>query len=207
LTNAGDVDWALWDDKSGTAQSEPFAPTNSKNVGSHIISGVSSTPAGTVRGPSSSDPTLAISYSDGVSPTSQTSATTGVVFDSTLDSNGSGISFTITGDPTRVLTASILVTGFAATGTLTAQLPGATPYTDSSGVYAGSRSVLVYTLNFQPAAAGQNLSVSYTSSVNASNGNVDLQAVAVSAVPEPTAIGLCGLACVGLLARRRRTAG
>ncbi len=193
LTTTGATTWAIWDDQNGTSQTAPYAATNTKNINSGLISGMSAL-TGSPRGITGTFPSATYSYTDGVSPTSNSSVI-GAVIDSNVGSVGDGVKLTITGSPGVTEMADIFVVGFDATGQLTASLSDGTTYTNSSFTYSGSRTMSEYILTFQPPATGPStLTVSYAvSALNGASSNVGIQGVALSLVPEPSAFTLAGI--------------
>jgi hypothetical protein len=202
LTADGPVDWAIWDYQVGTA-GVSGAPSNRKSGVTPVIANISGV-LGTPRGITGSVGSPKYTYTDGTSPASQTAASIGAITDTSVNIVGSGVKFAVTGDPTRLETVNVLVTGFSAVGMFTATLNGAPVYTDSSKSYSNSRSPVTYTLTFQPDSAADLLQISYTiKSLNAGgSSNVDVQAVAVIA-PEPMSLGMVIVMGMVLGLRRR----
>lgn len=210
LTNQGSRDWAVWNYTTNpiNGTQKTIAPSNRK---AGVIPAISSatTLVGAARGTTSTPPTLTYSYVDGTSPTTLSNVTQSVLFDASLNDPNAGFTFTITGGPAGVAeVAKLYLTGFSATPQLTVSLPGAADYVDQSVAYPNNaRPVSVYTINFTPDNTGDLLTVRYqTSAGSTTNGNVDLQAVAVSPapIPEPGSALLFAIAGTGCLARRRR---
>jgi hypothetical protein len=206
LTAEGPRDWAVWNYQGSTINNTKIAPpSNRKADVTPVISSVT-TLLGNARGTPNSLPTMKYSYSDGVSPTSLSNGVQGIVFDSTLNNTGSGITFNITSGAAGVPeTVKLFLTGYGSQPTLTVSLPGADDYVNSDVTYpAIGRPVSVYTINFTPDHDGDLLSVNYQATTNSNaNANVDLQAVAV-AVPEPASLGIAVLGVGALLSRRSR---
>jgi len=202
LTAKGTTDWAIWDYQSSSTGTSG-APSNRRLGGSAI--GNMSAALGTPRGITGTVPVQNYTYTDGTSPTSATGSVIGAITDTSINVVGSGVKLNITGDPTTPETVTVYVTGFNAIGTFTAQLNGATTYTDSTPSFGATRTPAVYTLTFQPNLVTDTLQLSYTiSTLNAGgNANLDLQAVTVAAVPEPCALGLLAAGGLQLLRRRR----
>jgi hypothetical protein len=204
LTTDGTFDWAIWNYTTNPINGTNNIPaSNRKNGVTALISNVT-TLLGNGRGTTTTTPTQTYTYTDGVSPTSITNATQGEVFDTTLNNSNAGVSFTITAGQAGVPeTVKVFLTGFQATPTFTATLPGAPTYTDSSFTYVGSRPPRMYTLNFTPDNTGDLLTITYKIGTSTDAfSNVDLQAVTVA--PEPASLGLLAAAAGGLLLRRRR---
>jgi hypothetical protein len=205
LTADGPVDWAIWDYQAGSAGGSG-APSNRKTGVTPVIGNVSGV-LGTPRGITGTVTSPKYTYTDGTSPTSQTAASIGAITDTSINSVGSGVQFAVTGDPTKLETVNVLVTGFNSVGMFSATLNGAPVYTDSSKSYSSTRVPVTYTLTFQPDSAADVLQISYTiKSLNTGgNSNVDLQAVTVIA-PEPTSLAVVGVIGTiwGLRRRERR---
>ncbi len=206
LTTEGAFDWAIYDNTGGATAS--ISPTNTKS-GSSVLNTAALTAVtvgNSVRGTSSKGAEL-FTYTNGTSPTSQTNATVAEVFDSTLDLVGTGVKFSVAGDPLVTRTLKVWATGFNGQGTLTATLPGAANQLALSQLYTASKVPTLFTITYLPDNPGDNLGISYVMTTDtggaATSSHVGIQAVAV-AVPEPTsAITLLGgLAFV--LSRRRR---
>jgi hypothetical protein len=202
LTAQGPVDWAVWDYQvSGSGANG--APSNRKLGGTAI--GNASAVNGTLRGITGTTLAPRYSYTDGTSPTSANSVLMGAITDTTLNTAGPGVRFSVTGDPLRTRTVQVFVAGFMATGLFTATLNGAPVYTDHQP-FGGTRTDALYTLDFKPDSVTDVLQMSFViESVNAggTNANVDLQAITV-AVPEPASWSVLGVGVVGLMRRRRR---
>jgi hypothetical protein len=197
LTTAGTLDWAIWN--IGTTSITPRLPSNTKKDGLGAISAISPVGGGSVRGYSQL-PTELYSYTDGTNPTTLTSSTQNFASNSVLDSVGHGVSLTITGDPTQMYKVDIWTSGFNAIGTLTATLNGATTYSDSNS-YGALKTPAVYSFIFQPDSAEDLLTIEYVMTTdNGNSAHVGIQAVTISAIPEPAATvllvgGLGALAC------------
>ena len=164
-----------------------------------------------MRGSSTSTTVERYSFSDGTSPTSGTNASlAGLIFNSDIGTlaAGKGLQLSIAGDPALERIITLYLGGFGATGNLTLTLNGvALPVTDSSQVFTSTnpKHIAIYTVRFQPDFAADTLTVQYTASAvtDTVNGHVGLQAVTVSAVPEPGTSILGGVGAL-LLCRRRR---
>jgi len=206
LTAEGPRDWAVWNYQQGSVNGTKTAPPSNRKTGVTPVIGDVTTLLGNARGTPNSLPTMKYSYSDGVNPTTLTSTSQGIVFDSTLNNSGSGFTFNITSGAAGVPEAvKLFLTGYGSQPTLTVSLPGVDDYSNSDVTYPATvRPVVVYTINFTPDHDGDPLTVTYRATANDNtNANVDLQAVAV-AVPEPTSLGVVALGLGALLARRRR---
>lgn len=203
LTTDGTIDWGIWDYQSSGAGTSG-APSDRK-LGSLFI-GNASALLGTPRGITGTSAPPTYTFTDGTSPVSGTGISIGALTDTSINTLGSGFKLNITGNPLLTETVRVYLDSFAAVGTMTATLNGATTYTDSSGsAPASSRLPFVYTFTFQPNSVSDQLQLSYSiSTLNGGSANVDLQAVTVA--PEPASMGLAGVAGLLLLARRRRAA-
>ncbi|EDY18031.1 protein of unknown function DUF1555 [Chthoniobacter flavus Ellin428] len=215
LTGTGGIDWALWNDMSSTAVSS-FAPTNwkaSDPLGLHSVnitpvSVVGQSTSNFVRGSSLTTATT-FSYSDGSSPASA-SGTSGLVFNNDLNFSNVGVQLQVKGDPTQLLQLDIWAGGFAATGNLTLTLPNATPVTLTSQAYSSitPKDATLFTVFYQPDSASDLLTIAYTSTNTTTSGHVGIQAVSISAVPEPaTGTLLIGALALGGFSRRRKAIG
>lgn len=214
LTATGGIDWALWNDVSGTAVSS-FAPTNWKAtdpLGLHTVNITPVSVAGqasstSVRGSSLTTATT-FSYTDGSSPASA-SGTSGLVFNNDLNFSNVGVQLQVKGDPTQLLQLDIWAGGFASTGNLTLTLPNAAPVTLTSQAYSSftPKDATLFTVFYQPDSATDLLTIAYTSTNTSASGHVGIQAVSVSvaAVPEPAtgALLLGALALCGFTRRRK----
>src|SRR4051812_41387563 len=96
LTAAGPVDWAIWDYQAA-AQGTTGAPSNRKLGGTAI--GNASAVNGTLRGITGTTLAPRYSYADGTSPTGASSVLIGAITDTTLNTAGPGVKFSVTGDP------------------------------------------------------------------------------------------------------------
>jgi hypothetical protein len=208
----GNADWAYWAPTT-SGLTPPVPPTNRKAGGSLIsaMSNVGGT-SGTLRGSSSSSTNERYTYTDGTNPTSATGASlAGLIFNSDLGSSavGKGVSLTLTGDPTMPQVANLYFGGFAATGTLTLTLNGATTVVDASQVFPNTspKQMAIFSVRYQPDSASDLLTVQWTASniTDAANGHVGAQAMTV-ATPEPgmLSLGAAGMLLLGLRGARRQ---
>jgi hypothetical protein len=203
LTTSGSLDWAIWNTTSSTALSER-APTNTKSDGAGLIGDISGLggSSGSVRGYGGAEQTY--SYTDGVSPETLTDSTQGFVGNATLDSVGAGVTLTIVGDPFQPLRVDIWTTGFRATGELTASLEGAANVVLLSS-YEADKVPALFSFVFQPDEISDVLTISYIMTVDAgTSAHVGIQAIAVSAVPEPSAALLLAGGLIAVVVFRRR---
>ena len=209
LTTAGTIDWTIYTfNDSGTVDLSG-APSNRRSGGSGIsniaTSGGSPTGGVTLR----SVTTLQdISYTNGTSPASGSGTDVRGIASNPLDTNNVGLTFTVTGDTATPRQLQVYLSGLNATGRFVATLNGATTYSNDI-VYTGTKSNTLYTVNFQPDAPTDVLTITYTavnqSASTTDNSHVLISAIALSPVPEPTAAALLGLAAAGAILRRRRS--
>jgi hypothetical protein len=204
LTTAGTVDWAIWNLSSSL--STPRLPTNYKSGGPRAVSAISAVGGGSIRG-YTQVPTELYSYTDGAnSPTTLTNSTQNFAANSDLDTLGRGVSLTITGDPAQLYKVDVWTSGFNATGTLTANLTGATSYSDFNS-YGASKTPALYSFTFQPNSASDLLTIQYVMTADlGSSAHVGIQAVTISAIPEPSTLVLLvgALGALASVQRRRR---
>ncbi|WAC20056.1 hypothetical protein OVA24_01520 [Luteolibacter sp. SL250] len=211
LTANGTQDWAYWASNSGTVMSAPLAPTNRRS-GATLISGLTNVNGTGLRGSTTADAHGRYSWTGGTSPATGTNVnlTGGLVFNDLLNSNGSGFSFTVKGDPTQDYYVVLYAGGFAATGALSLSLNGLDDVTSSTLTFAnvGPKQVAAYQIVFRPDSADDLLTVRFTASgVNNSASHVGIEAVTVGllpVIPEPSSALLGGVASL-LILRRRKT--
>ncbi|RYD26895.1 MAG: hypothetical protein EOP87_22020 [Verrucomicrobiaceae bacterium] len=210
LTANGTQDWAYWASSSGAVVGAPLAATNRRNA-TALISGLTNVNGSGFRGSTTADAYGRYSWTGGTSPESGTNVNLagGLVFNDALNSNGSGFSFTVKGDPAQDYYVVLYAGGFAATGALSLSLNGLTPVTSSTLTFAnvGPKQVAAYQIVFRPDSADDLLTVQFTASgVSSSSSHVGIEAVTVGllpVIPEPTSALLGGMASL-LLFRRRR---
>jgi hypothetical protein len=211
ISAAGTLDWAIWNN-TNTATGTSFAPTNVKLTSPGLISNITSATADAVRGVGSLTQTF--SYTDGTSPNTLTNSTMGGIISNGIGVANTGPKFTVTGNPGTEYIVSIWGSGGngSAVGILTASLNGAPDVVLSSQAYT-ARNGTLFTIHFKPDLVTDLLNIKYLVSPATVGNNqfTAIQAVAVSAVPEPSsiALGVGGLAIVfgKRLWRNRRTAG
>jgi hypothetical protein len=210
LTTQGTLDWAYWAPNTATIVSPLVPPTNEK-LGGLLIGGLDTIGGGGLRGSATATTVERYSFIDGTSPLTGTNASlAGLIFNSQLgtSADGKGLQLSIAGNPAVEQIVTLYLGGFQATANLTLTLNGIALPVTSTQVFsaANPKHIDVYTVRFQPDSVNDLLLVQYTASavVDLTNGHVGLQAVTVSAVPEP---GAASLLCLGALAwchRRRR---
>ncbi|MGC4002005.1 MAG: hypothetical protein QM811_02190 [Pirellulales bacterium] len=202
LSSAGSVDWAYW--SSALGASAPGTPTNSK-LSATPIGSITSIGAGTLRGSSSTNVNGRFTYTDGTSPTASTApgqAITGL-FNETLNTNNVGVSLPISLPTTDTYLITLWVSGFNATGAMTASLTGATNYTDSSLAFQGTKNAGYYTFLAKADTAGDTLTLNY---VTASNSNasshvlIAAATVAIAPIPEPSTFAVLAFGAISCAA-------
>ena len=206
LAASGTLDWAIWNTTSSTPVSS-LAPTNTKDGGAGLIGdlfGVGGS-AGNVRGFGGVDDTF-YSYTDGTSPETLSNATQGFVGNASLDSLGSGVTLSITGDPLQPLRVDIWTSGFRATGEMTVSLNGVADPVVLTASFGADKTPALFSFVFQPDVLSDVLGISFVMTEDTgSSAHIGIQAVAISPVPEPTVTTLLlgGLAVFALRRRRR----
>lgn len=210
LTTSGLLDWAVWNTTSGTAVAS-IAATNQKSGSPGLISAI--TPFSTtvvadnnIRGVGGA--TELYTYTDGTNPTSITNATQGFVINSTLATAGRGVQLSITGTPGQLYEVNLWTVGFAGQGELRATLNNAAPISLNSEIFGsnGTNKVAnLFTLTFMPDSASDVLNISFHLRSNdiGANAHVGIQAITVTAIPEPATAALL-LGGLGLLLGLRR---
>jgi len=202
LTTAGTLDWAVWGGASSTGSPEKLV-LNEKSGGVNAFSSISAVTLGNnVRGGNAS--TELFSYTDGVSPTSLTDTPIGLIFTSALDSQGSGVQFTVIGDPMVERQVQIWASGTNGQGFFTASLNGAVPVELESQTYGTTKTPTLFTINFRPNVVGDVLTVNFVLSSDGAGGSSHVGFTAATLAPEPGVAGLLmlGVSLAGL--RRRR---
>ena len=218
LTATGTINWAAWDIQSSAGPTTPRAPTNTFGAALTLGTAGYISPLAGVEGGSGNiqgSGTLGsgfFTYSNGVSPTSFPAAKFGTAFNTTLDSAGTGLSFSVTGDPTNIYRVSVWVTGFNGQGTLIASLNGATSILLATQTFINGKAPVLFTFDFQPDSAEDLLTLNYTLTTDTPNGtgttgsnsHVAIQAVTVAIIPEASsAMALIGgLGMLGFIRRR-----
>ncbi|WAC19120.1 PEP-CTERM sorting domain-containing protein [Luteolibacter sp. SL250] len=222
LTASGTTNWAIWDFQSGADAATTRAPSNT--LGTPVapgtagyISGLTGISpeggTGNLQGSGTLGATF-FTYSNGADPGSLSPPLKiGTAFSSTLDLEGTGMGFTVTGDPSQLYRVSIWAVGFNGQGTLTASLNGATSLPLVTQTFINAKAPVLFTIEFQPDSATDLLHLSYILTTDTPNGSgttgknshVAIQAVTVEAIPEPSA-ALALLGAFGLAGIRRRRA-
>ena len=203
ISQAGGIDWAYWDRGDGTAFTT-MAPTNKMAGGPGLIGSASPVNSTGVRG-SGTASTISFSFNNGTSPASSAGELMSGVFSSQIGMTaGRGVQIAVNLPEAKAYTISLWVSGYFASGQLSASLPGAATYADSSFNYTFTKSPKLYQLELTPDNAGDALTISYvTASPTDANSHALIAGVAVNTVPEPALFGL--LAPMALLGLRRRT--
>lgn len=216
LSTDGGLNWALWSVTSDTLTSTTTnsrASTNHKSGGpaeggAGYISGISAV-GGTsqVRG-STSLPAITYTYSDGSSPASLSpAAKQGTIFNSKFDdTTGVGLSLTVTGDPSQLYRVNVWATGYSGVGQITATLNNATEVQLLSQTFDNTKQPVLFTFEFQPDSAADLLHLSYILHTDGglNSSHIEIQAVTVTVIPEPSSLAVAGLFGGLALVRRRR---
>jgi hypothetical protein len=208
LTANGTVDWAVWDHRSNSGVASRAA-SNTKSGGPGLFSAITPIGEGNVRGfsQSSSFGEQTFSFTDGTDPETYALAPISFVAHSTLDTVGRGLSLTIQGDPAQLYKVDIWTAGYRAVGQLTATLNGADPLVLESRAFESDKDPSLFTITFRPDNAEDLLNLEFILTVDNDNGNnahVGIQAITVSAVPEPVAGLFVWSGLLALAAPRRR---
>jgi hypothetical protein len=202
LTALDALDWVFW--STGTSNASGV-PTHRMTAGASIIGNMAAVGGDGLRGSTSdTKPETLFSYTDGT-PASATAIRATGLFNQTLRQMNVGGEVTLTLPTTDTYYISLWVANYGGTGTLTASLPGAASYQDSSTTYTNSATTkdsALYTFTVTPDAAGDILTLRYVltafdSRVTANN-HTAITAVAVQAVPEPSTFALAALGLIGL---------
>jgi len=211
LTQQGNVDWAIWNYTSTGNTTAAVAATNRMNGGTASISAISTLGASATGLRGSGGGSIGaklFSYSNGVDPVSITSVQQSLVFANPLDTTGVGVQFSLKGDPAQLYTVNVWATGYDGQGTMTAKLNGVTDVVLLSQTYNTTlpKSPTLFTFEFTPDSADDVLTIEYllTSNGGAVNSHVGIQAVTVSAVPEPSKAWMVMMGMAGLICLRRR---
>ena len=168
LTNEGSVDWAHW----GMNTAIDF---NRKAGVSPQISNFTSVAGGSALR-YTANPT-AYTWTDGTPTASASNIATGLY----LSGQGQGFRITAPAD-TTVRTLRVYVGAWQAQAQMLAQLSdgSAVDYVDTSLVHtSGPVTLRVYAFSYSAASGGQNLTVTFTQ-MNATSGNINLQAATLS---------------------------
>lgn len=208
LAEYGPTDWAYWNTEDPSDASG--VPTNERS-GATLIGSVSPVGGGSLRGTTSAfNSGASYDFSGGTSPVSGSVTRPTGLFNSQLDADGSGVSFSVTLPTLQTHEIYVWAAAFnVTTGTLTASLSGATNYV-STGIFGDTgpvKNTFLYKITATPDMIGDEVSFSIVNTDSGgSSGNILISAVAVAAVPEPGSAGLWlgGMSLVFLLSRRRR---
>jgi hypothetical protein len=170
LTAEGKLDWVHW------GSEKPEGLHRKKGV-TAVLSNFTKIGAGTVKGYSGNPNHF--SWTDGVTPPSNSAAKGGVLVEGT----GSGFELTVPADTTPK-TLRVYVGALRSTGKFEASLSdnSASPYSNNSPSNKDSTTTAVYTVNFKTASAGQKLILRYTMAEDF-KGNVTLQSASLAPAP------------------------
>ncbi|MBI1371053.1 MAG: hypothetical protein GC162_20680 [Planctomycetes bacterium] len=202
LTSNNTLDWAYWNTTS-TGLSSPLAPTNRKAGGS-LISGVSKIGGSSLRG-SSTTTRVSFAFSDGASPTNGPASNVSGIFNSTLNSNGVGVTLNVTLPTVDTYFISVWAGAFDGTVRFQATLPGATTFLNTAFTagHSSPKEAALYYLLATPNSPGDVLTLNLTLLNTAStNAHVLLAGLAV-VIPAPSAFP-AGLSLLSLPLLRRR---
>jgi len=170
LTAEGKLDWVHW------GSEKPEGLHRKKGV-TAVLSNFTKIGAGTVKGYSGNPNHF--SWTDGVTPPTNSGAKGGVLIEGT----GSGFELAVPADATSK-TLRVYVGAFRSTGKFEASLSdnSASPYSNNSPSNKDSTTTAVYTINFKTASAGQKLILRYTMAEDF-KGNVTLQSASLAPAP------------------------
>lgn len=213
LSDLGTADWAYWDTSSGAGVSG--AATNSM-LSADLIGDLSAIGGGgLLKGTASATkPAATFTYDNGTSPSSGTATQVTGLFNSTINTSGTGVGLSIDLPTTDEYTIYLWVSAFdVAAGTLTVSLPDTTDYTfatisDSAGP-DGVKDTYFFTITASATTAGDDLSISLVNTTDGPGnfGHIVFNSAAV-AIPEPTttAIFVSVMGLLFVVARKNRRA-
>lgn len=206
LSEAGKLDWADWN-SSSTSGVTSMAPTHRMAGGAGIISDATAVAGnGQVRG-STTNTDIRVAFNNGVGGTSTSSQSLTGVFNHQINTVDAGVQLDVTLPSPGEYAISVWVSGYNGRGTFIATtLSDDSSYTDNSFSYSTVKAARLYELAVTTDTPGDVLNIQYVlTNVSGASGSAHtlIAAVAVSAVPEPTALAGLGLLGVTLLTRRR----
>ncbi|MBC2600385.1 hypothetical protein [Puniceicoccus vermicola] len=202
LTSLGSSDWAYWD-------SATSASTNSKS-GADLISGVSIVGSGALANSSSANAALTFSFTDGVSPVSESAlGSIGGVFSNNYDNTvAEGLQFSVTLPTTEVYELRIWGGAFrSGEYDLTITMAGADPLTTSRTYSGNDLQTNYYTFQLQADSADTDATISLLDldfSTAVAGEGVRLYGVSLATIPEPNAALAVGLFVVASVVMCRR---
>jgi hypothetical protein len=216
LTSANTLAWSIWNESTSSGFSS-LSATNAQSVGAGLISAITpfattSVATNEVRGVGGAAELF--TYTNGISPTSQTDAALRFVTNSTLATAGRGVQVSITGSSSQLYRVDVWTVGFAGQGDMRASLNGASTVVLTSEIFGtdgGNKASNLFSFFFTPDSNSDLLNLSFylrSNDVGAS-AHVGIQAITVSAVavPEPATytllMGFSGLAFAFLRRSRR----
>lgn len=215
LPSGTNTDWGFFYRNGGSGATSSFSATETSNTGGRAFT-VTAVNGGNVRGPSEVVTGAPHSYFDYTNGTTleigNDSRPTGV-FNSGTGSVGAGnlagVQMRLDGFSTQSL-IQIWTFGYNATGNFQVFINGNAVAAFSESVMTGNpgngKEARLFTLDFTPDSVTDFIDIRYTMTAaqDATNGHVGFQAVAISPIPEPTAVSLLGIAGAFCLIRRRR---
>jgi hypothetical protein len=206
LTAIGTADWAYWNTESNPATGG--AKTNEKS-GASMIGTMDPIGGDDVRGSNSGTrPYYDFSFSDGVSPASDTVDNVIGLFNTQLDGVGTGVGLTVMLPTTDTYEVTVWGAVFNGRGRFTASLPGATDFvhtTFSGAAPPGAKESGQFTLLVTPDNANDPLGLNFVLAEDTGNvAHVVISGVAASVVPEPSTVALAGFGVLGLFGFGRR---
>ena len=215
LPSGTDTDWGYYQ-QTGTPSPTVtyFDAANSSNTGGRSFT-VTAVNGGTLRGPGTPDTSSPFSYFDfanGTSPGTGDNVQPTGIFNSVLGTTGvnssAGVQLSLTGF-TGQSVIQLWTFAFQSTGLLEVFINGSDTVefsqSISGAVPQGGKDASLVTLDFTPDSALDTVEIRYrlTSTLDATNGHVGFQAVAISPIPEPASLALLALTG-GLFGLRRR---
>lgn len=203
LTTSGDLDWAVW----GQGNSTSLTPTNRK-VGGSAISALTRVSTGSSLrglGQFGNYGASSFSWTNGSPLANATGVFVGLQHNNSSGRINEGFSFTVPADlATRRMT--LYFDTHLGISTLSATLSdgSATAYSQTFNASTHNNWPGILTIDYSAASAGQTLLISgLLTSAPDPNANFAIQAVSLAAVPEPSVLGLTGIAALIGLRRRR----
>lgn len=203
LTTSGDLDWAVWGQGANTS----LTPTTRKVGGSSISSLTNISAGSSLRGLGQFGNYGASSFNwtNGSPLANATGVFAGLQHENTTGKINEGFSFTVPAD-LAIRRMTLYFDTHLGISTLSATLSdaSATAYSQTFNATTHNNWPGILTIDYSAASAGQTLTISglLTSSPDP-NANFAIQAVSLATVPEPSVLGLTGIAVLIGLRRRR----